>query len=43
MTEEVRFYEDVAGVTGLGDGALAALRSAGLDAERRRAGGGGRA
>ncbi len=40
MTEEVRFYEDVAGMTGLGDGAgmtglgggtLAALRSAGLD------------
>ena len=42
MTEEVRFYEDVARVTGRGDGAgatglgggtLAALRAAGLDAE----------
>ena len=33
MTEEVRFYEDVAGLTGLGDGTLAALRAAGLDAE----------
>ena len=32
MTEEVRFYEDAAGLTGLGDGTLAALRAAGLDA-----------
>jgi nicotinate-nucleotide pyrophosphorylase (carboxylating) len=31
--EEVRVYEDVAGVTGLGGGTLAALRAAGLDAE----------
>jgi nicotinate-nucleotide pyrophosphorylase (carboxylating) len=33
VTEEVRVYEDVAGVTGLGGGTLAALRAAGLDAE----------
>jgi nicotinate-nucleotide pyrophosphorylase (carboxylating) len=33
VTEEVRFYEDVAGLTGLGDGTLAELRAAGLDAE----------
>ena len=32
MTEEVRLYEDVAGLTGLGGGTLAALRAAGLDA-----------
>jgi nicotinate-nucleotide pyrophosphorylase (carboxylating) len=31
--EEVRVYEDVAGVTGLGGGTLAALRPAGLDAK----------
>ena len=31
--EEVRVYEDVAGVSGLGGGTLAALRAAGLDAE----------
>jgi nicotinate-nucleotide pyrophosphorylase (carboxylating) len=31
--EEVRVYEDVAGVTGFGGGTLAALRAAGLDAE----------
>ena len=31
--EEVRVYEDVAGVTGLGGGTVAALRRAGLDAE----------
>src|SRR5271156_5771729 len=33
VTEEVRFYEDVAGLTGLGGGTLAALRAAGLDPE----------
>ena len=33
MTEEVRVYEDVPGLTGLGGGTLAALRAAGLDAE----------
>ncbi len=33
MTEEVRVYEDVAGLTGLGGGTLAALRAAGLDAD----------
>jgi nicotinate-nucleotide pyrophosphorylase (carboxylating) len=32
VTEEVRVYEDAAGLTGLGDGTLAALRAAGLDA-----------
>ena len=32
MTEEVRFYEDAAGATGLGGETLAALRAAGLDA-----------
>jgi nicotinate-nucleotide pyrophosphorylase (carboxylating) len=31
--EEVRVYENVAGVSGLGGGTLAALRAAGLDAE----------
>ena len=31
--EEVRLYEDVDGVTGLGGGTVAALRGAGLDAE----------
>ena len=41
MTEEVRVYEDVAGVTGLGGGTLAALRAAGLDADGGRAGGAG--
>jgi nicotinate-nucleotide pyrophosphorylase (carboxylating) len=33
VTEEVRVYEDVSGLTGLGAGTLAALRAAGLDAE----------
>ena len=33
MTEQVRVYEDVAGLAGLGGGTLAALRTAGLDAE----------
>jgi len=33
VTEQVRVYEDVAGLTGLGGGTLAALRAAGLDAE----------
>jgi nicotinate-nucleotide pyrophosphorylase (carboxylating) len=33
VTEEVRVYEDVAGMTGLGGGTVAALREAGLDAE----------
>ena len=32
MTEQVRVYEDVAGLTGLGGATLAALRAAGLDA-----------
>jgi nicotinate-nucleotide pyrophosphorylase (carboxylating) len=32
VTEVVRFYEDAAGATGLGDETLAALRAAGLDA-----------
>jgi nicotinate-nucleotide pyrophosphorylase (carboxylating) len=33
VTEEVRVYEDVSGLTGLGGGTLAALRAAGLGAE----------
>jgi nicotinate-nucleotide pyrophosphorylase (carboxylating) len=33
VTEEVRVYEDVSGLTGLGGGTLAALRAVGLDAE----------
>jgi nicotinate-nucleotide pyrophosphorylase (carboxylating) len=33
VTEEVRFYEDAAGATGLGGGTLATLRAAGLNPE----------